>query len=136
MPSQKTRRQFLVKSASLAGLSLIPSVGAAVNAKDNSPVTIDFLTHLPREMTLAEYRSSKEDFEDKKRVDLLIVSFKKSGKMKSEEFSFHGTHSQWRVVFRNEEAYREWMSLTEDLELYQDSNKEQAGVRLEIRRHV
>jgi hypothetical protein len=118
---------------SVAGLSVLPaSVVKAEEIMMPSKV-VEFITHFPLAMTLSEYRGQKTGFENKDKVTTLVSVFKKSGKMMNEEFSFHGTHSVWRVEFKKEEHFTEWMNLTEEVESHQDSPRQAAGFRLEIR---
>lgn len=132
--SGNSRRNFLGKIFSLAGVSVLPtSISGAAAEVFEPAIKVEFITHFPRAMTLKEYRQQKGDFENKDKVTTLTSVFKKSGKMISERFSFHGTYSVWTVEFRKKAYYDEWMSLTEETASHMDSAREAAGFRLEIR---
>lgn len=133
MSENNYRRLFLKKIFSVAGISLLPGSTHLVAESFSPSVAIDFVTHFPEPMTLEEYKNHKTDFENKDKVTTLISVFKKSGKMLSEKFSFHGSYSVWTVVFKSESHFKEWMTITEELESHKDQEREVAGFRLEIR---
>lgn len=133
MTEFKNRRFFLKKFFTIAGFSLIPTSSAIVAESLVPSKTVEFITHFPERLSLSEYRRQKTQFENKDKVTTLISTFKKSGKMLNENFNFHYTYSVWRVEFKSEEHFREWMALTEELESHLDEPRENAGFRLEVR---
>lgn len=132
--NNSNRRHFLKKVFSVAGVSVLPgSVSLLPNPLSEPSRVVEFVTRFPKALTLEEYRNHKTDFENKDKVTTLVSVFKKSGKMLNEQFSFHGSYSCWRVEFKSEAAFREWMNLTEELESHKDTARETAGFNLEIR---
>lgn len=116
----------------MAGVSVLPRSLSAAELLA-SPCVVDFVTRFPRAMTLNEYRASKSQFENKDKVTTLLSAFRKSGKIRSEDFSFHGDHSVWRVTYASEKDFQEWMGLTEETGSHLDEPRETAGFILEIR---
>lgn len=136
MSKSKDRRSFLKSIFSTVGISAIPASAAIPQITEhifNQPVVVEFITSFPQPMTLQEYRSWKKQFENKDKVTTLVTLFRKNQKMIAEKATFHGTHSVWRVEFRSSADYKEWMTLTEELESHSDEAREMAGFKLEVR---
>ena len=132
--NNNNRRHFLKKAFSVAGVSVLPGSVSLISDPLMGPSRIvEFVTRFPKTMTLEEYRNQKTEFENKDKVTTLVSVFKKSGKMLNENFSFHGSYSCWRVEFKSDEVFQEWMTLTEELESHKDTARETAGFNLEIR---
>ena len=130
MSRENGRRGFLRRLSAVAGVSFVPR---ALEGLLVAPYSVDFVTHFPQRMTRDEYQSHKSQFENKDKVTVLLSAFKKSGKIRSTEFAFHGTHSIWRVVYASERDFKEWMNLTEETGSHLDDKREIAGFFLEIR---
>lgn len=131
--TEGSRRGFLRRLGAMAGVSVLPHSLSAPVELFAAPYAVDFVTRFPRTMTLDEYRSSKSQFENKDKVTTLLSAFRKTGKIRSEDFSFHGDHSVWRVTFGSEKDFMEWMGLTEETGSHLDEPRETAGFVLEIR---
>lgn len=132
--NRKSRRGFLKKALSVAGVSAVPGSFNLMAKPAPAPHRIvEFITRFPKTLSLEDYRNHKSGFENKDKVTTLVSVFKKNGKMINEQFSFHGSHARWRVEFLSDEVFKEWMTLTEELESHKDLDRENAGFDLEIR---
>lgn len=129
----KNRRKFLTGFASMLGLGALGSTKVLAGATEPQAINVEFRTHLPRPMTLKEYKLAKEGFENPDLVQKLLISFKRMGKIKSESYAFHGTHSSWTLSFASKGHYREWMTMTDELRSHMSEEREKEGYRLEIR---
>lgn len=129
----KNRRGFLQKLGTVLGAALVPSSAAVIRGISGACV-VEFTTRFPSIMDLQEYRTAKLQFENKEKVSTLVEAFKVAGKIRSEEFEFFGTHSVWTVHFASEEAYRDWMAVTERIESHLDDRRKNAGFVLSIKR--
>lgn len=128
------RRNFIKKALSIAGLGALPTGMKNSSHFFSAPsqYVVEFQTFFPYSMSLHEYRSLKEDFENKEKFISLLNGFKKAQKIQKEHFHFHETFSRWQVTFSSKASFDEWMILTEALNSHDDEERARAGFRMDI----
>ena len=93
------------------------------------PVT--FITHLPNTLSQDNYNKLKEKWMDVSGVFKEYKVFRIKKKIISEESCFSGNTSYWKVLFRDHDAYLEWLESTDHL--FNDPVMEKLGVKLETK---
>ena len=73
---------------------------------------INFVTELPKNMTLKEYQKFKESYIDVYKIHRIVSLFKEKSIILSEKQYFKGNKSEWRVVFKNYASYQYWLKLS------------------------
>jgi hypothetical protein len=130
MFSFKDRRAFLKNTGVFfVFMQLLP----AWRWKGTDSYVVDFVTSFPEQISLAEYREFKRGVQDQKKINELIDSFKRTGKILETDFQFFGSHSIWTVSFLTKENFDEWMSTTDRLSIHFQREREERGYELKIR---